>query len=120
MAWVIKGFLSVLVLLMGYTIHQLGYDEGAQGAAAASLAVCTGIVLFLDLLPNGSGLNGMIAVAVTRLVGTILAFGTGWNWLYSETNGAMWPYVLPLVIFALFALSLGTVAITLMFLPLEE
>lgn len=99
-AWVYKLSLSGVVLLGGSWLH---FDDGVgtdSGAKAAALALCTGCVLVIDLLPNSDGPHGTLAALVTRVAGALLALGAGWHWISSETDGAQWLYMWPVFFFA--------------------
>lgn len=108
---------TAFMLALGITFH-IGNIQGADyGIRAAMCALAAAGTLFLALMPDTPGANGIIAKFVVRLVGAILAFFTAWNWILQENGGDPFPFLWPaiflfvvfvmLVIFALL-LALAT------------
>ena len=105
MAWVYKFSLSGIMLVGGLWLHFDGSVGANSSTKAAVFAFFTACILLIDLLPNSEGRTGLLATFITRGTGALLALGAGWHWISFETNGAPWPYMWPVFIFAGFVIT---------------
>lgn len=94
---IFKLQMSFFILAIGMWVHFYGPEGADFGVKAATLAVFTGFLLMLELLPTNDTLMGRIASYFNRVNGALFALGVGWNWISSETGGSpasvVWPII---------------------------
>lgn len=94
---IFKLQMSFFILAFGIWVHFYGPEGADFGVKAATLAVFTGFLLMLELLPTNDTLMGRIANYVNRVNGALFALGVGWNWITSETDGSPGSVVWPII-----------------------